>query len=86
MNRKFAFQAAKRCTAKSKRSGQECKAPAMKGWTVCRFHGAGGGAPRGVAHGMYRHGRYTSQAIDERGEVAELIALVRQTVSALKSN
>ncbi len=28
------------CQAKSKRSGQQCRAPASKGKAVCRFHGA----------------------------------------------
>ena len=25
-----------------------CKAPAVRGWKVCRYHGAGGGAPVGL--------------------------------------
>src|SRR5262245_44487000 len=25
----------------------QCRAPAVRGWTVCRFHGARGGAPTG---------------------------------------
>ena len=28
----------------------------MKGWAVCRMHGAGGGAPEGKRNGNYRHG------------------------------
>jgi hypothetical protein len=51
--------AAPRCTAKSKRSGLSCQAPAVKGKRVCRMHGAHSGAPKGEAHGMYRHGRFT---------------------------
>ena len=48
------------CTARSKRSGQRCRAPAVKGWRVCRMHGAL------VAHlrasGMeYRHGARTKE-------------------------
>ena len=35
--------ASPRCHAKTKRTGQACKAPAVKGWRVCRMHGAGGG-------------------------------------------
>ena len=50
---------APRCTAKSKRSGKRCKAPAVRGWTVCRMHGAGGGAPKGKANGNYVHGAHT---------------------------
>lgn len=47
---------APRCKAKAKRTGQPCRCPAVKGWNVCRVHGAGGGAPRGPANGMWRHG------------------------------
>jgi hypothetical protein len=36
--------AAPRCGAHSKRSGLPCRAPAVRGWRVCRMHGAGGGA------------------------------------------
>jgi hypothetical protein len=46
------------CIAKSKRSGERCKANAVDGYTVCRMHGAGsphkgrpGGAP--ITTGRY---------------------------------
>jgi len=35
-----------RCTAKSKRTGKRCRTPAVRGWRVCRMHGARGGAPK----------------------------------------
>jgi hypothetical protein len=35
-------------SARSKRSGQPCRAPAVRGWQVCRMHGARGGAPHGT--------------------------------------
>ncbi|MEK3744727.1 hypothetical protein NST23_18765 [Brevibacillus sp. FSL K6-0770] len=35
----------KRCKARSKQQGEQCKNWAKPGWDVCRFHGAGGGAP-----------------------------------------
>ena len=57
---------APRCCARSKRSGEPCKAPAVKGWDVCRMHGAGGGAPAGEGHGMWRHGGRTKQSNDIR--------------------
>ena len=56
MHPKQRLQNARRCTAKSKRSGKPCKSPAVRGWKVCRMHGAGGGAPTGALHGNYRHG------------------------------
>lgn len=34
-----------RCHARSKTTGERCKAPAVKGWKVCRMHGARGGRP-----------------------------------------
>lgn len=55
------------CTARSKRSGERCKAPAVTGYPVCRMHGAGSpgkGRPGGrpPIHGGY------SKAVRE-GEV-----------------
>jgi hypothetical protein len=64
------LQNAPRCTAHSKRTGKPCKAPAVRGWNVCRFHGAGGGACRGEAHPNYRHGLRSL-------EVKDFDALVR---------
>jgi hypothetical protein len=52
---------AARCTAHSKRSGQPCRAPAVRGYRVCRMHGAGGGAPEGKRNGNYRHGGRTQE-------------------------
>ncbi|MBO8169333.1 MAG: hypothetical protein H0Z35_09150 [Thermoanaerobacteraceae bacterium] len=37
----------KRCKARSKRTGKQCKNWAKPGWDVCHYHGAGGGAPKG---------------------------------------
>lgn len=62
----YAFQKAPRCTATSKRTGQRCKAPAVRGWKVCRFHGARGGAPKGKANGAWKHGYYSEAAKAER--------------------
>lgn len=50
------LQGAPRCNARAKRSGERCKCPAVKGWTVCRVHGARGGAPSGERHPNYLHG------------------------------
>ncbi len=66
--------AAPRCTATSKRSGKRCKAPAVRGWTVCRMHGARGGAPQGPAHGMYLHGAYTM----ETDALAKVLAMLKR--------
>lgn len=47
----------RQCTARSKRSGERCKKPAMRGRTVCRSHG--GATPRGIASTNFRHGRWS---------------------------
>ena len=75
------MNASPRCRATSKRTGLPCKAPAVTGWTVCRFHGAGGGAPCGERHGRYRHGMRTKQAIAERRALAQLRRMVRETLA-----
>ena len=51
--------------------------------TVCRFHGARGGAPRGQANGAYRHGLYTAKAAEERRRLRELLDQVRETVAGI---
>lgn len=67
-----AADAAPRCTARSKRTGQPCRAPAVRGWRVCRMHGAGGGAPSGPRNGRFRTGLHTAEAVALRRLVAVL--------------
>lgn len=80
MNAVYPFQKSPRCTATSKRTREHCMAPAVKGWTVCRFHGARGGAPAGKRNGMYRHGDYTMEAIRLRRWVTDLARMARLQV------
>lgn len=71
---------APRCTAHSKRSGQLCKSPAKKGWTVCRMHGAGGGAPTLKNNGNFKHGGYTKRT---KAAYAAVRALTRKCVETI---
>lgn len=64
---------APRCTAKSKRSGLRCKGPAVRGWTVCRMHGAGGGHGPGTANPAFKHGMRGREWAVMRSEISELI-------------
>ena len=71
-----------RCQARSKRTGNQCGAPAEKGKRVCRFHGARSTGPRTeegrsrIALGKTLHGNETRQARAERSaKTAELLAL-----------
>jgi hypothetical protein len=72
MKREFSFQKAPRCLATSKRTRERCQAPAVRGWAVCRFHGARGGAPEGKANGAYKHGFHTKEAREERRLLSDL--------------
>jgi len=60
----MAFKDANRCTAKAKRSGERCKNPAVKGYAVCRVHGANpknpGGAPKKNLHALV-HGCFVDR-------------------------
>jgi hypothetical protein len=78
MNRTYSFQKAPRCSATSKRTRERCKAPAVRGWTVCRFHGARGGGPRGKHNGMFKHGLYTKEAVQERRLLREILRQSRR--------
>ena len=83
MKRVYSFQKAPRCTATSKRTSKPCQAPAVRGWTICRFHGARGGAPTGERNGMYRHGLYTKEAMEERRLLHEFLRQSREALATL---
>ena len=83
MNRALPMHLSPRCTAHSKRTGERCRAPAVTGWTVCRFHGAGGGGPKGTHNGRYKHGLATKEAIQMRREIAALLRASRTALAAL---
>lgn len=64
--------ASPRCTAKSKRSSFPCKNPAVRGWAVCRMHGARGGRGAGKANPAYRHGLRTQEMVEMRRMISAL--------------
>ena len=71
----------KRCKAKCKARGDQCRNPAAYGMAVCRYHGARKPETimRGANHPQHRHGRETLEAKAERSqqlsELRELEAL-----------
>jgi hypothetical protein len=83
MNAIYPFQKSPRCTAMSKRTRKPCRAPAVRGWGVCRFHGARSGAPKGVRNGSYKDGLHTKEAIEERRQIKGLLKEARDTLSAI---
>lgn len=68
----FRLRSAPRCTATAKSTGQRCRCPAKRNWSVCRLHGAGGGANPGKAHPNYRHGERSREAVAMRALITEL--------------
>lgn len=85
MKRELAMHRSPRCTATSKRTRQPCRAPAVTGWTVCRFHGARGGGPKGARNGAYKHGLHTAEAVAEPRAVAALLRRARTGMANLDS-
>ena len=83
MKGRLAMRASPRCTATSKRTRAPCQAPAVTGWTVCRFHGAGGGGPAGERNGAFRHGLHTADAVAERKAVSELIRRAKASLGSI---
>ena len=61
-----------RCTAHSKRSGILCKNPAVRGWAVCRMHGARGGHGEGEVNPAYKHGVRSKRFLLTRSLVTKL--------------
>lgn len=75
-----------RCSARSKRTGLPCRAPAVKGWSVCRMHGAGGGAPEGSANPNWRHGGRNRETVLIRSLAATLRRAWRDTSGDLEGD
>jgi len=70
-----------RCTAKSKRSKEQCHKWAVKGRTTCHMHGGTSIGPISKAGkrrsrlAALKHGNYTKKAIENDRKVRELIRL-----------
>ena len=60
------LQNAPRCRAKAKRTGERCRCPAVRGWSVCRVHGAGGGHRAGPSHPRWVHGGRSQEVANIR--------------------
>ena len=83
MNSPLAMHLSPRCSARSKRTGQRCRAPAVRGWTVCRFHGVGGGGPKGKRNGNYKHGLFTAETMHVCRTISALVRASRQSLADL---
>ena len=77
------------CQAKSKRTKQQCRAPACKGKTKCRFHGGASTGPK-TPEGRQRcaeaktiHGNETRQARSDRAEAMRRLRALEELGHAL---
>jgi uncharacterized protein YjcR len=74
---------ASRCRARSKRSGLQCRAPAVRGHSVCRMQGAAGGAPKGNRNAL-KHGGFTAETRALKREIQALARMARETMAAME--
>ena len=72
-----------RCRARSKRSGLQCRAPAVRGHSVCRMHGADGGAPRGNRNAL-KHGGFTAETVALKSKIQALARMARETMGVIE--
>ena len=56
----------------------------MRGYSVCRMHGAGGGAPKGNRNAL-KHGEYSAETLAMKREIQALARMARETVGALRA-
>lgn len=77
------------CNAKSKRTGIQCRAPASKGKTKCRFHGGASSGPttdqgrQRCADAKTIHGNETRKARTERAEGMRQLRTLEELAHAL---
>ena len=79
-----------RCAAKSKRTGNQCGKPALKGTAVCQFHGGRSTGPKTEAgkarqrESVITSGNYTKESIEERSRSALRLAGLEDAMYILK--
>ena len=79
-----------RCTAMSKRSGEQCKKPAMRGKAVCDFHGGRSTGPKTEAGkarqraALTKTGAYTKQAGEDRARSMRVLHGLEDAMYVLK--
>jgi uncharacterized protein YjcR len=78
------MRTSRRCGAKA-RTGEACRAPAMRGKRRCRMHGGvvKSGAPRGNRNAR-KHGRFTKSAVREGKQIEALLGEARKLLLEIK--
>jgi hypothetical protein len=76
----------KRCSAKSKRTGNQCGAPAEQGKNICRFHGArstGAKTETGKARIAAAHTTHGRETREQRAQHSAASARISQLEDAM---
>lgn len=79
-----------RCQAKAKRSGQQCKKPALRGRRVCQVHGGRSTGPRtqdGKARSAaanFRTGEFSRAEIEKTDRHRALVTILEEATHLLK--
>ncbi len=79
-----------RCAAKSKRTGKQCGKPALKGKSVCQFHGGRSTGPKTLAGkarqrtAVLKNGHYTKEAMEDRARSVRVLAGLEDAMYMLK--
>jgi len=79
-----------RCAAKSKRTGNQCGKPALKGKAVCQFHGGRSTGPKTEAGKARQRAsvitseNYTKKSIEDRSRSALRLAGLEDAMYVLK--
>ena len=58
-----------RCNSRLKRTSEPCAQPSVKGWKVCRFHGAGGGYKAVLSHTQWKRGIRSRAWVEQRKRI-----------------
>jgi len=77
------YKKCSRCGART-RSGLPCRSPAVAGKKRCRMHGGaqGSGAPHGNKNAL-KHGAFTREALERRGQMRALLREARELLKGL---
>jgi hypothetical protein len=79
-----------RCAAKSKRSGEQCKKPAMRGKAVCDFHGGRSTGPKTQAGkdrqraAVTKTGEFSKAEVERADRRRALMAILEDAIHLLQ--
>jgi hypothetical protein len=55
----------------------------VRGSSICRMHGAGGGAPKGNRNAL-KHGNFTAEGLALKRQISALARMARETAAGIE--